>query len=91
SWNNNPRNCRSANRNRNRRDNRNNNIGFRLVCAVPSTLHRQSQLVEYWLSVPEESSPAPVRKATTSENKTEPDSLVGESRRLIRLIQVYGA
>ncbi|RLL48975.1 hypothetical protein D8Y20_13445 [Mariprofundus sp. EBB-1] len=31
SWNNNPNNMRSANRNRNSTDNRNNNIGFRLV------------------------------------------------------------
>ncbi|MBN8515425.1 MAG: SUMF1/EgtB/PvdO family nonheme iron enzyme [Candidatus Accumulibacter sp.] len=31
SWNNNPRNCRAANRNNNTPDNRNNNIGFR-VC-----------------------------------------------------------
>ena len=30
SWNNNPRNVRSANRNRNRTTNRNNNIGFRI-------------------------------------------------------------
>ena len=30
SWNNNPENLRSANRNRNNTDNRNNNIGFRL-------------------------------------------------------------
>ncbi|WP_446871673.1 hypothetical protein [Phormidesmis sp. 146-12] len=37
----------------------------------------------------EESRPVPVRKATTSKNKTEPDSLVGESRRLIRLIELY--
>ncbi|MGJ3253255.1 MAG: SUMF1/EgtB/PvdO family nonheme iron enzyme [Elainellaceae cyanobacterium] len=42
SWNNNPRNCRSANRNRNNADNRNNNNGFRVVCSVPSTLRRQS-------------------------------------------------
>jgi formylglycine-generating enzyme required for sulfatase activity len=34
SWNNNGRNCRSANRNNNEPSNRNNNIGFRLV--VPS-------------------------------------------------------
>lgn len=31
SWNNNPRNVRSANRNRNSPNNRNNNLGFRLV------------------------------------------------------------
>ncbi|MFZ4428352.1 MAG: SUMF1/EgtB/PvdO family nonheme iron enzyme [Saprospiraceae bacterium] len=31
SWNNNAENCRSANRNNNNPDNRNNNIGFRLV------------------------------------------------------------
>ncbi|WP_071987509.1 SUMF1/EgtB/PvdO family nonheme iron enzyme [Crocosphaera watsonii] len=31
SWNNNPSNCRSANRNNNDPGNRNNNIGFRVV------------------------------------------------------------
>jgi hypothetical protein len=31
SWNNKPRNLRSANRNRNNPDNRNNNLGFRLA------------------------------------------------------------
>ncbi|MCL6754667.1 SUMF1/EgtB/PvdO family nonheme iron enzyme [Nostoc sp. CCCryo 231-06] len=31
SWINNARNCRSANRNRNARANRNNNVGFRVV------------------------------------------------------------
>ncbi|MBP7498187.1 MAG: SUMF1/EgtB/PvdO family nonheme iron enzyme [Bacteroidales bacterium] len=31
SWNNNATNCRSANRNNNSPDNRNNNIGFRVV------------------------------------------------------------
>ncbi len=33
SWNNNGRNCRSACRNRNEPDNRNNNVGFRLLLA----------------------------------------------------------
>lgn len=33
SWNNNPRNIRSANRNRNTPENRNNNSGFRLASA----------------------------------------------------------
>ncbi|MEM9216041.1 MAG: SUMF1/EgtB/PvdO family nonheme iron enzyme [Cyanobacteria bacterium P01_F01_bin.150] len=42
SWNNNPRNCRSANRNRNNADNRNNNFGFRVACSHPSTLRCQS-------------------------------------------------
>ncbi|MBQ4328129.1 MAG: hypothetical protein IJC27_00225 [Lentisphaeria bacterium] len=36
SWNNNARNCRSANRNNNSPDNRNNNLGFRLAL-VPSS------------------------------------------------------
>ncbi|MFN0175796.1 MAG: SUMF1/EgtB/PvdO family nonheme iron enzyme [Saprospiraceae bacterium] len=31
SWNNNPENCRVANRNRNNPNNRNNNVGFRVV------------------------------------------------------------
>ncbi len=35
SWNNNPDNVRSANRNRNTPDNRNDNIGFRVVLVVP--------------------------------------------------------
>jgi len=50
SWNNNARNCRSANRNRNNPDNRNNNNGFRVartsaawkprLCQSPVTLWR---------------------------------------------------
>ncbi|MCU0569006.1 MAG: hypothetical protein MUF49_20700 [Oculatellaceae cyanobacterium Prado106] len=36
SWNNNPRNCRSANRNRNTPDNHNRNIGFRVVLFAAS-------------------------------------------------------
>ncbi len=35
SWNNNQTNARAAYRNDNAPDNRNNNIGFRLVCASP--------------------------------------------------------
>ncbi|WP_338001387.1 hypothetical protein [Cylindrospermopsis raciborskii] len=45
SWINNPQNCRSASRNNNNRDERdniNNNIGFRVVCAVGRTLYRES-------------------------------------------------
>ncbi|MEW8037875.1 MAG: SUMF1/EgtB/PvdO family nonheme iron enzyme [gamma proteobacterium symbiont of Ctena orbiculata] len=33
SWNNNPENARSANRNRNNPDNQNNNVGFRVLCS----------------------------------------------------------
>jgi formylglycine-generating enzyme required for sulfatase activity len=42
SWFFNPYICRSASRNNNTRDNRNNNIGFRVVCVAPSTLLCQS-------------------------------------------------
>lgn len=43
----NPENCRSAYRNNNRaeRDNINNNIGFRVVCVVGSTLHPKGSSV----------------------------------------------
>ncbi|MGH6815311.1 MAG: SUMF1/EgtB/PvdO family nonheme iron enzyme [Hyphomicrobiaceae bacterium] len=34
SWNNNPDNLRSANRNRNQPDNQNNNVGFRLASTL---------------------------------------------------------
>jgi formylglycine-generating enzyme required for sulfatase activity len=34
SWNNNARNCRSANRNNNDPDNRNNDLGFRILSAL---------------------------------------------------------
>ncbi|MDB9384011.1 SUMF1/EgtB/PvdO family nonheme iron enzyme [Nodularia spumigena CS-584] len=43
SWNNNPRNCRSAYRNNNDPDNRNNNIGFRVVVSAASALLCQSR------------------------------------------------
>ena len=36
SWNNDPRNCRPANRNRNTPENRNNNLGFRVAAALPA-------------------------------------------------------
>nr|WP_302850071.1 SUMF1/EgtB/PvdO family nonheme iron enzyme [Sphaerospermopsis torques-reginae] len=49
SWNNNPRNCRSAYRNNNNPDNRNNNNGFRLVVSGASTL-QLSELVNGNLS-----------------------------------------
>jgi hypothetical protein len=42
SWNNNPTNARAANRNWNDRNNRNNNVGFRVAAL---TLHGQSRLM----------------------------------------------
>ena len=41
SWNNNPENARSSNRNRNNPDNRNNNIGFRVLCSSHIPQHHQ--------------------------------------------------
>ncbi|MBW4493815.1 MAG: hypothetical protein KME26_12160 [Oscillatoria princeps RMCB-10] len=43
SWNNNPRNCRAANRNRNEPEIRNDNIGFRAVVSLLSTLQCESR------------------------------------------------
>ncbi|MDF5730968.1 MAG: SUMF1/EgtB/PvdO family nonheme iron enzyme [Rhizonema sp. PD38] len=42
SWNNNPQNCRSAYRNNNDAGDRNNNIGFRVVCAAACALLYQN-------------------------------------------------
>ncbi|MFH7245679.1 MAG: SUMF1/EgtB/PvdO family nonheme iron enzyme [Spirulina sp.] len=42
SWINNPRNCRSAYRNNNNPDARNNNNGFRVVCSAASALLHQN-------------------------------------------------
>ncbi|MCY4150325.1 MAG: hypothetical protein OXD44_11075 [Gammaproteobacteria bacterium] len=46
SWNNNPRNLRSANRNRNRPDNRNNNNGFRVARTLKCPNRRSQGVVE---------------------------------------------
>nr|WP_280142084.1 SUMF1/EgtB/PvdO family nonheme iron enzyme [Nitrosomonas aestuarii] len=45
SWNNNARNVRSANRNRNEPDNRNNHIGFRLALARTSVDSSFDQII----------------------------------------------
>jgi hypothetical protein len=42
SWNNKPTNVRSANRNRNMRDNRNNNLGFRLAQPIRAQVVTQN-------------------------------------------------
>ncbi|MEO0348946.1 MAG: SUMF1/EgtB/PvdO family nonheme iron enzyme [Cyanobacteria bacterium P01_A01_bin.15] len=70
SWNNNPENCRSAIRNNNTPDDRNNNNGFRVVCGSASTLHEVR--TDGWESIgraSEESRPVPVMLVTASEYK----------------------
>ena len=73
SWNNNAQNCRSANRNRNTPDNRNNNLGFRLASSPlrpPMRTHgcvsspqgvEQSFVVRRCESAEEEGAPASIR------------------------------
>ncbi len=46
SWNNNARNCRASNRNNNEPDNRNNNLGFRLAAAAPSSTVSQMASID---------------------------------------------
>ena len=59
SWNNNPRNCRSAYRNHNRPDNANNNVGFRVVC-LPQHPSPSEPLEGIQAGAQEGSRPAPV-------------------------------
>ena len=59
SWNNNPRNCRSAYRNHNEPDNANNNIGFRVVC-LPQHPSPSEPLEGIPAGAPEGSRPVPV-------------------------------
>nr|MBA3923863.1 formylglycine-generating enzyme family protein [Nostocaceae cyanobacterium] len=79
SWDISPRNCRSACRNRDDPDNRNNNIGFRVVVSGASALLLVR--TDRWESVGrtlEESRPVPVMLVTASENQAGLGSLVGE-------------
>ncbi|MGH9839081.1 MAG: SUMF1/EgtB/PvdO family nonheme iron enzyme [Blastocatellia bacterium] len=71
SWNNNGRNCRSANRNRNGPGNRNNNIGFRVVVSA-STLHGQSRRKGLRPSVQEESSASSGEASNRFRKSSEP-------------------
>jgi len=57
SWNNEPVNLRSANRNRNTPDNRNNNLGFRLAHYTRKTLGRTVQPKKWKLSDSKSRSP----------------------------------
>ena len=59
SWNNNPRNCRSAYRNHNQPDNANNNVGFRVVC-LPQHPSQSEPLEGIPAGAQEGSRPAPV-------------------------------
>ena len=59
SWNNNPRNCRSAYRNHNQPDNHNNNVGFRVVC-LPQHPSASEPLEGIPAGAQEGSRPAPV-------------------------------
>ena len=59
SWNNNPRNCRSAYRNHNQPDNANNNVGFRVVC-LPQHPSPSEPLEGIPAGAQEGSRPAPV-------------------------------
>jgi hypothetical protein len=73
SWNNNPRNCRSAYRNHNQPDNANNNVGFRVVCLPqhPSP------------SEPLEGIPAGAPEGSQTRG-SRPAPVIGRFRRLIR-------
>ena len=51
-WNNTTENCRASYRNRNDPDNRNNNLGLRLVRAVPHTQARQRKCTPITVGVP---------------------------------------
>ncbi|WP_181357797.1 hypothetical protein [Stenomitos frigidus] len=74
-------NCRAANRNYNAPADRNNNVGFRVVCSVfPALFYRQNWAMGIVRAYTEESRPFPVRTATTSKDKTEPDGLVGSPK-----------
>jgi hypothetical protein len=68
SWNNNPRNCRSAYRNNKTRDNRNNNNGFRVVSVAPRSLLGQSWQVGTCRACEEEFRPVPAMPLQVSEN-----------------------
>ncbi|WP_171974860.1 hypothetical protein [Leptolyngbya sp. 'hensonii'] len=60
SWNNNPRNCRSAYRNNNDAEWRNNNNGFRVCCSVSALFCTRAGGWEFTGRVEEEPRPVPV-------------------------------
>ncbi|WP_420156203.1 formylglycine-generating enzyme family protein [Thermoleptolyngbya oregonensis] len=78
SWNNNPAFCRSANRNRNTPHNRNNNIGFRVVCVFPCTLWCQSRWMAIRRACERESRPAPAMFAIQNIQKSTQTEQLGK-------------
>ena len=79
SWNNNPRSCRSAYRLRFNADNRNNNIGLRVVCSSARALSivRAGKWEFIGCTTNQESRPVLAMEVTLFKNKTRLDSLVG--------------
>ncbi|MUG93074.1 hypothetical protein F7734_11745 [Scytonema sp. UIC 10036] len=69
SWNNNPRNCRSAYRNYNDPDNVNDNIGFRVVVSGASALQLSEPIDGNRRAYTEESRAVPVVLAIASKNR----------------------
>ncbi len=86
SWGSYPKYCRSAYRYFNPgRVNIFNFIGFRVVCAVGRSLHRESWQVGICQECNRRVQPAPVMSVTISENKTGLGSLVGVNRTVAQL------
>ncbi|MCC6414123.1 MAG: SUMF1/EgtB/PvdO family nonheme iron enzyme [Saprospiraceae bacterium] len=79
SWNNNPQNCRVANRNNNSPDNRNNNIGFRLANAVTRPMMFVYGQTSCARNRPARS-PAPDTPGLSWRTARRPAGLVGSSR-----------
>ncbi|MCK4735642.1 MAG: hypothetical protein KAT65_24520 [Methanophagales archaeon] len=75
SWNNNARDCRSANRNHNDPRNRDNNLGFRLLqCIVMPEVHRSRMVCQ---CVDDDQTAIPRRFVFTGRRDNCPPPLVG--------------
>lgn len=80
-WNNNGNNCRSAYRNNNDPDNRNNNIGLRVVVSVALTLRGQNRCKGLHRAYRMSPDRAPAMRVTASEYKRGLGGLVGRKVR----------
>ncbi|WP_407888911.1 SUMF1/EgtB/PvdO family nonheme iron enzyme [Scytonema sp. NUACC26] len=83
SWINNPENCRSAYRNNNDPDNRNDNIGIRVVVSGASALHLSELMDGNRRAHIEESRAVPVMLAIASKNQNRSSSLVSFAEQLL--------